>query len=186
MTRTRRSGSALLTVLVPADARIYVNDLATSSVGTERQYLSRNLRNGARYNYQVRAEVVRNGKPVTETKSIKLAAGQNVELAFDFTAEAQTASSEAPATTLTVNVPADAKVYLAGKETKSSGTAREFTTSKLQAGQAWNHYVVRAEINRDGTVISREQTITLKAGDSRNLSFDFNTGDVNQVANAVR
>ena len=44
--------SALLTVSVPADARVYINGKATSSTGSFRQYASPNLSQGKTYTYR--------------------------------------------------------------------------------------------------------------------------------------
>jgi uncharacterized protein (TIGR03000 family) len=82
------------------------------------------------------------------------------------------APEAAPATTLTLKVPAEAKVFLAGNETSSSGEVREFTTTKLAAGQSWDNYTIRVTFEQDGQTISREKTITLNAGDSQVVSFE--------------
>jgi uncharacterized protein (TIGR03000 family) len=91
------------------------------------------------------------------------------------------AAQAVPATTVKVLVPADAKVYLAGNETSSTGDAREFTTTKLAAGQSWDNYTVRVTVDRDGKTLTREKTITLRAGDDQELSFDFDTPQVASV-----
>ena len=85
----------------------------------------------------------------------------------------------APRTAVLLHVPANAKVFLAGMETSSTGTDREFVTTKLAAGSAWEHCTVRVVRGDD----SREKTLTLKAGDSRELTFDFS---VDKVASAAR
>ena len=51
-----------------------------------------------------------------------------------------------------------AKLFLAGKETKSTGEVRQFTTHQLAAGAEWNAVHHRAEIQRDGRTITKEQT----------------------------
>ena len=152
---------------VPSDARVYVNGVQTKSVGSERSYVSRGLQGGFNYTYEVRAEVERDGKKVEETKMVSLTAGRTARVAF-----ALEASEAAPSTTLTLNVPADAKVFLAGSETTSSGLVREFTTTKLAAGQSWDNYTIRVTFEQDGQTISREKTITLSAGDNQVVSFD--------------
>ncbi|MEO8497267.1 MAG: TIGR03000 domain-containing protein, partial [Planctomycetota bacterium] len=165
--QTSSASEATLTVNVPNDARVYVNGVQTKSVGPERSYVSRGLQNGFNYTYEVRAEVEREGKMVEETKMVSLTAGRTARVAFDFQA-----SEVAPSTTLTLNVPADAKVFLAGSETTSSGEVREFTTTKLAAGQSWDNYTIRVTFEQDGQTISREKTITLSAGDSQVVSFE--------------
>ena len=162
-----RNSEATLTVSVPNDARVFVNGVQTKSVGSERSYVSRGLQSGFNYTYEVRAEIERDGKIVEETKMVSLTSGRTARVAF-----ALEANEVAPSTTLTLNVPADAKVFLAGSETTSSGEVREFTTTKLAAGQSWDNYTILVTFEQDGQTVSREKTITLKAGDSQVLSFE--------------
>jgi uncharacterized protein (TIGR03000 family) len=56
-----------LTVNVPAEAKLFVNGAATSSRGETRQFISRGLRDDARYNYEIRAEITRNGRTASES-----------------------------------------------------------------------------------------------------------------------
>jgi uncharacterized protein (TIGR03000 family) len=167
-----RRADGLLAVNVPDDAKVFVNGLATSSTGGERQFVSRDLASGMNYTYEVRAEVVRDGKTVEQVKQVNLRAGQTAELAFDF------AAAEGVETSLTVNVPADAKVYLAGNPTNAKGQTRVFRTTGLSTGKAWNDYTVRVEFERDGRVVSQEKTVSLAAGQSQELTFDFPTEKV--------
>ena len=57
----RQSNSALLTVSVPADARVLVNGVPTRSTGDVRRYVSRNLNPGFSYTYEVTTEATVNG-----------------------------------------------------------------------------------------------------------------------------
>jgi uncharacterized protein (TIGR03000 family) len=82
--------------------------------------------------------------------------------------------SAAPAkTTLTVRVPADAKITLAGIQTKQAGEVREFATNRLAAGQTWSNYTIHVEVSRDGKTLSQDRTILLTGGQSQELSFDL-------------
>jgi uncharacterized protein (TIGR03000 family) len=177
------SRSAMLNVTVPGDARIFVNDLATSSTGSQRHYVSRDLQPGYTYTYQLRAEYDQDGQTMTETKVVRLNAGQSARVSFDFADEApaQSVAQQDVVTKLTVNVPADATVYLSGKATRSTGPVREFSTTKLASGQSWDGYTIRVELDRAGQMTAREQTITLVGGRAQSLAFDF---DATQVARA--
>ena len=54
-----------------------VNGLATKSTGSRRQFVSFGLKPGLSYKYVVKAEVIRDGKTVEETKTVSvLTAGQ--------------------------------------------------------------------------------------------------------------
>jgi uncharacterized protein (TIGR03000 family) len=179
----------LLSVKVPADAKIFINDSRTTSTGTDRQYFSRGMQSGAQYGYAVRAEFVRDGRTVSENKTIQVTAGQTAN--FDFTqgeASAQTAGSvvtQRPKTrtTLIVRVPTDAKLYLSGHEMKARGPVREFSTTELPAGSQWANYVIRAVIENDRQQQVREQTVSLKSGESRNVSINFENPASEQVVN---
>jgi uncharacterized protein (TIGR03000 family) len=171
-----------LIVDVPADAKVFVNGHATTSTGEHRQYVSHGLEAGMRYEYQVRAEIIRDGKVLAETKTVQLSAGSQADVAFDMSASPAPHTAKtgaAPRTAVLLHVPADAMVYLAGMETSSTGADREFITTKLAAGSAWDHYTVRVVSGGE----SREQTLTLKAGDTRELTFNFG---VEKVASAAR
>ncbi len=156
--------SALLSVEVPAGATIYVNGTKTSATGTVRQYVSRGLATGKRYEFTVRMTVDRDGQTSEQTKVVSLAAGGRSSLSF-------TAAS-APKTSLTLHVPADAKVWLAGNETSSAGATRQFQTSTLAAGQAWKNYEIRVATVVDGREQVVSKVIDLAAGQSVELSLD--------------
>ena len=85
------SDSVLLTVSVPADAKVFVNGQPTRSTGELRQYASSGLQPAAVYPYRVRAEFVRDGKPISEEKTVQLTAGQTGSLAFSAAPNAQVA-----------------------------------------------------------------------------------------------
>lgn len=160
--------SAELVVDVPADAKIFVNGNKTNTPGSQRRYVSAGLIPGQTYEYQVQAVVERDGKEQTVTKSVSLTAGSEVKLAFEFPA------TEQIETVLTLHVPADAKVNLAGNDTAKMGSTRVFTTSRLAAGQVWDGYQVQVTWSRDGQEITKEKTVTLRGGEAQELSFDFN------------
>ncbi len=80
-------GSGQLTIVVPADAKVFINGHQTRSIGTHREYVSYGLESGLTYRYEVRAEVVRDGKTVEDTREVFLSAGSREGVAFDFAAK---------------------------------------------------------------------------------------------------
>ena len=158
------SDAIYLNVAVPSTAKVYVNDTPTNSTGVSRQYVSRGLESGKNYKFELRAEVVgADGKLVKETKLVTLTAGQKETVKFT------SLESTRVQTAVTLNVPADAKVILAGNETKASGETRTFRTSQLTAGERWDDYVV--EVHHNGKV--KRETLRLVAGDDVSLTFNF-------------
>lgn len=172
MGAANRRADGLLMVDVPADAKIFVNGSTTTSTGASRQFVSRDLQSGFNYTYEVKAEVVRDGKTVEQVKTINLRAGQTANVAFDFEA------AQSVETSLTVRVPAGAKVYLAGNKTNATGEVRVFRTTGLTEGTAWSDYTIRVEMEVEGRVVSEEKQITLKAGDAKELQFDLDAEKV--------
>ncbi|MHB1038042.1 MAG: TIGR03000 domain-containing protein [Pirellulales bacterium] len=162
--------SGLLSVQVPEDAKIFINGLPTASTGIQRRYLSRNMEPGSRYTFEVRAEMVRDGKTLTETKVARLEAGQRAKMAFEFSAPAEQAAASPAQTTLILHVPADAVVFLAGKPTRATGAVRQFSSTKVTE---WSRYPVRVVLQRDGRTLAKEETVSLRAGETRELTFDF-------------
>jgi uncharacterized protein (TIGR03000 family) len=85
---------------------------------------------------------------------------------------------------LTLRVPADAKVTLAGVETKQTGEARSYSTTRLANGQVWDGYKVVVEAERNGQPVREERIIKLIGGQNQDLSIDF--ADSTSVAQVSR
>jgi uncharacterized protein (TIGR03000 family) len=84
-------------------------------------------------------------------------------------------SAPAVKTSLTIHVPADAKVSLAGVDTKQSGEVRQFATTRLAAGQTWDAYKVVVEMKKDGQTLHEERSIKLIGGEAQDLSINFDS-----------
>lgn len=85
--------SGLMTIWVPAEAKVTINGLATRSTGSRRQYVSFGLKPGFSYKYVVHAEIVREGKVVEENKTVTLTAGQQTGVAFGFNVNTESLAS---------------------------------------------------------------------------------------------
>lgn len=165
---------------VPENAKIYVNDSLTTSTGSERTFASSGLKAGKSYAYDFRIVYTVDGEEVVREKTIQLQAGQDVRLALDGDTPV-VAKAEPVKTELKLAVPADAKVFLAGAETRQTGETRTFASTRLQAGQTWEDYTVRVVLERDGQTLVKEKSMNLAGGESYELSFDFDE-TANQLA----
>ena len=170
------TANGYLNVELPKDAKVYVNGVLTKTPGANRQYVSRDLIAGETYPYEVRAEVTRDGKKLTQTRLVNLYAGSNKSIAFDFDAEAS------PITSVTLNVPSDAKVVLGGVVTTTSGPLRYYSTKELGKGEVWKDYKVEVSVNRNGKTEKQVKTVSIEAGQSVQLSFDFSKPAAEKVA----
>jgi uncharacterized protein (TIGR03000 family) len=83
-------------------------------------------------------------------------------------------------TRLTLRVPAEATVTLAGVNTKQTGEVRQFTTTRLTNGQVWDDYKIVVAMERDGQTLREERTIKLTGGVAQELSINFDSQQLAQ------
>jgi uncharacterized protein (TIGR03000 family) len=84
------TGSGLITIWVPEEAKVYINGLETKSTGNMRQYVSSGLIAGYVHTYEIRAVAMRNGQPVEELRHVELTVGQRSAVAFSFAPDSNT------------------------------------------------------------------------------------------------
>ncbi len=82
-TRAASPFRAKLVVSLPADAKLYIDDNLTKATSGRRTFNTPTLQNGQLYYYVLRAEMVRDGKTVRETKRVLIRAGELVRARFD-------------------------------------------------------------------------------------------------------
>jgi uncharacterized protein (TIGR03000 family) len=73
---------ARVTVRLPADARLWVDNVSCPLASDTRTFVTPRLEPGQRYVYNMRAEVVRDGQTVTQTQRVMLSAGRQVDVTF--------------------------------------------------------------------------------------------------------
>jgi uncharacterized protein (TIGR03000 family) len=74
--------AAKLIVELPADAQLYVDDQLMKATSAQRTFNTPALEAGQTYYYILRAEVIRDGKPQSETKRVLVRAGEVSRAAF--------------------------------------------------------------------------------------------------------
>ena len=77
--RCRLCGAA---VVLPANAKLFVDGRATGGEGTERAFFTPPLARGQKFYYDVKAELVVDGKPVVEEKRVIVQAGDDLRESF--------------------------------------------------------------------------------------------------------
>jgi uncharacterized protein (TIGR03000 family) len=164
------AGDATLNVRVPAQARVFVNDRLTRTPGELRQYISRNLKPGRSYTYEIRAELERDGQTLTQTQVVSLQAGADkmIDISFD---------EEPTVTSLSLVVPPDARVTLGGVESSATGPVRFFSTRELAKGNVWRGYEISVSVERNGQTLTEQRTIDIVAGESHDVTIDFDTDE---------
>jgi uncharacterized protein (TIGR03000 family) len=75
--------TVLLRLRVPGDARVWLEDQATSQSGTDRSFVSPSLVPGREYVYHIRVQWDENGKAVERTHAVTVHAGDRINLTID-------------------------------------------------------------------------------------------------------
>jgi uncharacterized protein (TIGR03000 family) len=73
---------ARLIVEVPADAKLYIDGQQMKTTSAVRSFHTPELEPGQLYYYEVKAEVVRDGKATTQTKRVIVKAGEVIRARF--------------------------------------------------------------------------------------------------------
>jgi uncharacterized protein (TIGR03000 family) len=74
--KTQLSAPATILVDLPNDAKLLIDNEATTSTGTSRVFQSPELNPGKEYHYTLTAEVVRDGKPIKAEQVVTVKAGE--------------------------------------------------------------------------------------------------------------
>jgi uncharacterized protein (TIGR03000 family) len=80
--KTTSLNQARLIVELPADAKLYVDDHLMQTTSERRAFSSPRLEEGQTYYYILRAEVVRDGRTLSDTKRVLVHAGEVVQASF--------------------------------------------------------------------------------------------------------
>lgn len=76
------SAPARVVVSLPADAKLFVQDQQMTGRSTERTFITPALETGYTYTYTLRAEVIRDGQKLTETKTVSVRARHTSRVSF--------------------------------------------------------------------------------------------------------
>jgi len=82
---------------------------------------------------------------------------------------------------MAIRVPAEAKVFINGLPTKSTGVFRQYVSHGLKPGHTYK-YEVRAEITRQGRTVESTRTVFLTAGARQAVALDFDAASTDRLA----
>jgi uncharacterized protein (TIGR03000 family) len=78
------AGVAYMTLNVPEDAKVYLQDQLMTLSGPQRRFVTPELSAGSKNLYTVKVEVVRDGQTISKTTEAVIAVGQDVEVTVSF------------------------------------------------------------------------------------------------------
>jgi uncharacterized protein (TIGR03000 family) len=78
--------------------------------------------------------------------------------------------------TLIVHLPANARLFVDGKPTRSTSSVRRFFSPPLEAGQNY-HYDLRAEMNRDGETVTARRRVDVRPAKTEEVYLKFSDLD---------
>jgi uncharacterized protein (TIGR03000 family) len=78
------SNKATLVVNLPTNAKLTIDGTSTSATSARRVFQSPAIETGKDYVYNLKAEIVRDGKPVEVTKEVTIRAGKETTVNLEF------------------------------------------------------------------------------------------------------
>lgn len=166
---------AILQIELPADSKVYINGTLTQTPGELRRYVSKGLKEGHQYTYNVTAVRQVDDSKRTLSQKVTLKAGTEKKIEFDF--------DQTMVTRLELEVPEEAQVTLAGTSAgKKSGTVRTFETKRIRAGETWNDYEIEVEYEHQGKTLRLVRRINMTAGENYQIKLNGNADGTSRIA----
>ena len=81
------SAAVRLTIIVPAEAKLFIEDQPTQLTGTRRDFISPRLAPGQMFQYTLKAEVERANQKITGTEQFDVKAGDKVVVEFGLSSQ---------------------------------------------------------------------------------------------------
>lgn len=160
---TAAPAPATIVVSISPDAKLFVDGDAVRVTSASTSFLTPALESDQEYYYLLKAEAVRDGKTITETRRVAFRAGEVARVSFN-----ELAAPAAAAARVTVRLPEDAKLFVDNVPCAQ----RSFETPKLEAGRDYQ-YTLKAELVRDGQTHTASKRIVVQAG--KETAVDFGT-----------
>lgn len=91
--KTSIDSPATIVVTLPAEARLLVDGNATTSTTERRTLVTPTLQVGSTYVYNMTAEIVRDGRTITQTQQVAVRSGETSTIQFNFPTSQGVASS---------------------------------------------------------------------------------------------
>lgn len=81
---------------LPQDAKLFVDDVLIENAGARKTFRTPALKKGEQYYYELRAEVIRDGKKIVENRKITLSAGDVIQAKFNINRDTTGVANVAP------------------------------------------------------------------------------------------
>lgn len=189
-------------VKLPADAKLFAESQLLELTSGERTFYTPDLPGGREYAYNFKIEYTRNGRTVSESQRVNVAAGKTSTVLFDDLTAAKdktgntavVAKPDEPAkpvsaekdqpirtgiptpATITVKLPPSGTLFIDGKKHEKAGTERQFTTPPLPAGKEFS-YAMKLETVRNGQPEEVTQKVVFRAGEIVTVDFSEAVAD---------
>jgi len=164
---------ATVIVQLPAEASLYVDGQLSKLTSDNRTLISPVLQTGQDYVYTLKAEVMRDGKPVTASKEILVRAGGTTRVRFESLNPPPVAEAPAESGTpsrVQVRLPENARLYADGVRVQLNKSTSSFETPKLRPGMKY-FYILKAELERDGRTLSQSREVVVESGKQVDVDF---------------
>ena len=151
-------------VYTPVSAKLFADNHATTLTGTERTFLTPGLADGKDFQYTLKIEFTEGTETKSVSKQVVVRAGHRTVVDF-------TVLDDKASTSITLNLPTKAKLFVDGAITVATGGKHVFRTPELTRGKPYV-YQFRAEVERDGKTEVETREVNFRGGEA--VVVDFN------------
>lgn len=162
------SNRGQVVIYAPADAKLFADGQATSLSGSERVFQTPELVAGRDFQYSLKVVYNEAGESKTISKDVVVRAGHRTVVDFN-------APTDRVTSAVTVNLPANSKLFVDGVATPGAGGKQTFRTPELTKGKPYV-YQFKAEVERDGKMETVSREVTFKGGEPVVVDFVEPTG----------
>jgi uncharacterized protein (TIGR03000 family) len=151
-------------VRLPADAKLFADGHVTTLTGTERVFQTPELAGDRDFQYTLKIEYTEGTETKSATKQVVVRGGHRTVVDFGV------APADAVTSSVTVSLPAKAKLFVDGVNTPVASGTHTFRTPSLTRGKTYV-YQFRAELDRDGKTEVETREVVFKGGEPVTVDF---------------
>jgi uncharacterized protein (TIGR03000 family) len=167
---TSTANQATVTIQVAEGAKLTIDGKAIAMTGTTQTFFTPELDPSRVYFYEMKATAKKDGKELSANKKVAVRAGEKVKVDLRELKPWKAPSPEKEEASLSVKLPADARLYVDGVLCPLDSSERNFETPPLEKGKQFT-YTLKAEVVRDGKTLSETKRVPVEAGQQVSVEF---------------
>jgi uncharacterized protein (TIGR03000 family) len=167
---TPTANQATVTIQVAEGSKLTIDGKAIAMTSATQTFVTPQLDPSRVYFYEMKASAKKDGKELSANKKVAVRAGEKVTVDLRDLKPWKAPAPEKDQASLSVKLPADAKLYVDGVLCPLESAERIFETPPLEKGKQFT-YTLKAEVVREGKTTSETKLVPIEAGQQVSVEF---------------